>query len=341
MNRTEASTFGWVWLQLLGSIVALTAIATQLPGPLTATSVVAGTRHVAGPAVLDTTALTAASLLVWSLLVWAIVTAALAVMTRLPGGPGRVAAAALRRVAPTALRRALIAGVGLSLLAGTTACGSDRSAPVGAGASANVVPVVTATAPPDHGTAARGVPSPGPTVADTPTIDQALPDPGPAAGSIDLDWPVHRPGADPRAPKVDLDWPTGAAGSAGSTAPAASTTPASPTAETGAGQSERTSAATSLTVVIVHAGDTLWSLAEHQLRETGGPITDARIDASWRLWYSANRSVIGADPDLILPGQHLHPPPHPAPPAPPAPPPTRANPTTPTTPTTPTNGATS
>jgi nucleoid-associated protein YgaU len=32
------------------------------------------------------------------------------------------------------------------------------------------------------------------------------------------------------------------------------------------------------------------------------------VAASWPRWYAANRRVIGADPDLILPGQILRPP---------------------------------
>jgi nucleoid-associated protein YgaU len=31
----------------------------------------------------------------------------------------------------------------------------------------------------------------------------------------------------------------------------------------------------------------------------------AQVDAAWRADYAANRSVVGADPDLIHPGQVL------------------------------------
>ncbi|MFC1420341.1 transglycosylase family protein [Streptacidiphilus cavernicola] len=44
----------------------------------------------------------------------------------------------------------------------------------------------------------------------------------------------------------------------------------------------------------VRHGDTLWAIAE-QLRIPGG----------WQPLYAANRAVVGADPDLILPGEHL------------------------------------
>lgn len=54
--------------------------------------------------------------------------------------------------------------------------------------------------------------------------------------------------------------------------------------------------------VTVRRGDTLWHLAAAHLPEAA---TDAEIAAEWQRWYSLNRTVIGADPDLILPGQRL------------------------------------
>jgi len=47
----------------------------------------------------------------------------------------------------------------------------------------------------------------------------------------------------------------------------------------------------------------LWSIAARHLAPGA---SDAQVDAAWRAWYAANRPVIGADPDLILPGQLLH-----------------------------------
>jgi hypothetical protein len=55
----------------------------------------------------------------------------------------------------------------------------------------------------------------------------------------------------------------------------------------------------------VHRGDTLWSLVERHL---GPHCTAAEIAAEWPRWHAANRSVIGPDPDLLLPGQRLRPP---------------------------------
>ncbi|HYO18629.1 MAG TPA: hypothetical protein VES02_08205 [Dermatophilaceae bacterium] len=60
--------------------------------------------------------------------------------------------------------------------------------------------------------------------------------------------------------------------------------------------------------VVVLRGDTLWSIAADHL---GPAASSADIDAEWHRWLAANRDVIGADPNLILPGQLLSPPPSP------------------------------
>ena len=57
--------------------------------------------------------------------------------------------------------------------------------------------------------------------------------------------------------------------------------------------------------VVVRRGDTLWDIAARAL---GPDASVADIAASWPGWYAANRSTIGPDPDLILPGQLLRPP---------------------------------
>jgi hypothetical protein len=57
--------------------------------------------------------------------------------------------------------------------------------------------------------------------------------------------------------------------------------------------------------VVVRRGDTLWDIAARAL---GPDASAADIAASWPRWHAANRSTIGPDPDLILPGQLLRPP---------------------------------
>jgi nucleoid-associated protein YgaU len=55
--------------------------------------------------------------------------------------------------------------------------------------------------------------------------------------------------------------------------------------------------------VTVRPGDSLWRIAAAHLPRPAGP---ASIAAAWPRWYAANRRTIGADPDLLLPGQLLH-----------------------------------
>lgn len=57
--------------------------------------------------------------------------------------------------------------------------------------------------------------------------------------------------------------------------------------------------------VVVRPGDSLWRIAAAEL---GPAATPGRLARAWPQWYAANRAVIGADPDVIRPGQHLRPP---------------------------------
>ncbi len=67
----------------------------------------------------------------------------------------------------------------------------------------------------------------------------------------------------------------------------------------------RPGAADSTETVTVRRGDTLWDLAARHL---GAGATDGEIAAEWPRWYAANQETVGADPDLLLPGQQLAPP---------------------------------
>jgi nucleoid-associated protein YgaU len=58
--------------------------------------------------------------------------------------------------------------------------------------------------------------------------------------------------------------------------------------------------------VEVRPGDTLWGLAAAEL---GPGATAGAVARRWPRWYAANRTNIGTDPDLILPGQQLRRPP--------------------------------
>ncbi len=54
--------------------------------------------------------------------------------------------------------------------------------------------------------------------------------------------------------------------------------------------------------VVVLRGDSLWAIAARLLPDGSA---DPAIDAAWRELYAANRAVVGADPNLLLPGQVL------------------------------------
>lgn len=51
----------------------------------------------------------------------------------------------------------------------------------------------------------------------------------------------------------------------------------------------------------VRPGDSLWDIAEMKL----GTVEARRIARYWPRIHRANRAVIGADPNLIVPGQVL------------------------------------
>jgi LysM repeat protein len=59
-------------------------------------------------------------------------------------------------------------------------------------------------------------------------------------------------------------------------------------------------------VHVVVPGDTLWGIAAARL---GPEATVTRTAAEWPGWWRVNRDVIGEDPDLLVPGQRLLPPP--------------------------------
>lgn len=53
---------------------------------------------------------------------------------------------------------------------------------------------------------------------------------------------------------------------------------------------------------VVQPGDSLWNLVAAEL---GPEATAAAVAERWPQWYAANHAVIGADPDLLVPGQVL------------------------------------
>ena len=54
--------------------------------------------------------------------------------------------------------------------------------------------------------------------------------------------------------------------------------------------------------VVVRRGDTLWALARRDLGPRAG---NAAVAGRWHAIYALNRGLVGADPDVIHPGQQL------------------------------------
>jgi nucleoid-associated protein YgaU len=83
--------------------------------------------------------------------------------------------------------------------------------------------------------------------------------------------------------------------------PAAGDTPRTPSLPTAPAP-----ASASAVVYVVVGGDSLWAIAErHLASRTGRTPSSSEIDRLWREIYEANHEIIGSDPDLIFPGQHL------------------------------------
>ena len=107
------------------------------------------------------------------------------------------------------------------------------------------------------------------------------------------------------APAPVPDWPDASGsiartGTAPATSPGPSSVPAPP---------DWPSSHASGAHVVVR-GDCLWDIAAARLSaHLGRTPTDAEIARDVRAWWTTNAAVIGPDPDVLLPGQVLQPPP--------------------------------
>src|SRR5215218_10141741 len=106
----------------------------------------------------------------------------------------------------------------------------------------------------------------------------------PSASATVLHLPARPPTAEEQTPGPVPDWPA-------LEAPATDAVPDWPPAATG-------------DVHVVVRGDCLWSIAEDQLlRRSGRAPSAAEVATTVHAWWTTNEAVIGADPDLLLPGQ--------------------------------------
>jgi nucleoid-associated protein YgaU len=264
--------------QVVLAAALLATVLLALTGPTPAEA--ARDLRLAPSAVEPTAPLVAAlSLIAWALAGWLTLTVALTLLARAPGRAGGAATALTRRIAPPALHRLVGAALGATAVAGTLL----------------VSPATAAPAPAPAPASALREPPAGPVVFDLdwPVVVAAA---GPAPGrGAPADAPVAADVPDPVAPDP--------------VAPAQ-------VAPDQVAPDQVAPGPVAVGRVVVRPGDTLWGLAERALAQQAAtsaapaavPST-ARIACAWPSWWSVNREVVGDDPDLLLPGTVLRPPP--------------------------------
>lgn len=184
---------------------------------------------------------------------------------------------AILRLSPVFLRRLASAVLGAQLAAGSVALAVPTAASASVTASAPV-PTAASTVASMGASAVAAAAAAASKVAAT--SQTRLPG-GPGIGC-----PPGHQDADPGPPPpVNPVW-----------------TPSPPPARTGLLVPGRRPGVPEPRLVTVLRGDSLWAIAA---RELGGTANDADIAAAWRHIYRANASVVGPDPDLLLPGQEL------------------------------------
>jgi len=264
--------------------------------------------------------------------------AALCVGARTVGLTWRAGERAVQRFAPAAVRRVLGVAVATTLAA-TVATGAGAAEPLAGPAAAPVgqpagqVQVVDLGWMPSTAvTEGATRPVARPTAAPTPVPDDLgwVPS-GPAhdetsarsdertpAATATADAAVVAPSSAPSPTASPAATVTAASSDDGRTAttdvapdPAAPrTTPARRTSAQPAAEapsrtpttSRAAGAASDDVVVVVRAGDTLWSIAAEHL---GSDASTRDVAAAWPAWFHANADEIGDDPDHIVPGQRL------------------------------------
>jgi hypothetical protein len=225
----------------------------------------------------DSAAITLTSALMWLAACWLSCGLLAAAASTLPGKIGRLGTAVSVRLMPAALRRVVIGAAGVSLLLSPAQALAE-----GASSTTPPTPAATETAPPA-------------TV--TWPLDQSSVVPIPSGSSAE----------------DEIKWPTDVAQSIVNSSPSETTpTPSSanpPVARppvlatiTVPVRSAPAGARLQAPQVTVQPGDSLWLIAAHRL---GPDATYAQIAAEWPAWYGANRPVVGDNPNLLLPGQHL------------------------------------
>lgn len=233
------------------------------------------------PIGVDDALLASTAALALALLAWLSIGMLLETLARVPGQVGRSAARASAAVSPLVVRRAAAVVIGAGLSAALSPGVSLASTTASLAASIRV------SAAPTPGTPHTSL-APSATGGTTDAGAGRLPDPGFA--------PLPDPGFAPTATPETGPPPS---------QPFVAERPvvrAQPDVQILAPSDRREGQWGPTREAVVHRGDSLWSIAARHL---GREPSDAEIAREWPRWFAVNRSVIGPDPDLLLPGQVL------------------------------------
>jgi hypothetical protein len=247
----------------------------------------------------------------------------------LPGRIGQLGRSAAA-VTPPAIRRIVLAATGAAILVAPVASYAD--APAASSQAPSQVRTSAAANPPTDppASAQPAVTEPAltwptdPPASDSPSGDPIGASTPTSTTTAAAPVPISTAGQDamPGSPTLSVQNPVTAATSRAAPGASEVPRPSSTTAPTAAGiptsprpaptvpapapaRTPRQSKAVGTDDVTVGSGDSLWLITAHRL---GAGASGARIAAEWPRWYAANRTAIGADPDLIQPGTRLQPP---------------------------------
>ena len=210
---------------------------------------------------------------------------------------GSALAGCARLLAPRILRNAIAALLGVAIAATPAVANADSPRP---GSNSN--PRLSS----DQALSPAWAPG------STPAVRAELtPDPVPSTPQLDLlpGWAPEHPGTLEH-PESSASPRTAAPSPTGSASPTAQPRKTESPGARVQGPSPVVTPPRRATVdhddeIVVRRGDTLWSLAERHL---GPGTTDGEIAVEWPHWFTANRDVIGNDPDHLVPGERLRPP---------------------------------
>ncbi|MGX7679198.1 LysM peptidoglycan-binding domain-containing protein [Jatrophihabitans sp. DSM 45814] len=230
----------------------------------------------------------------WLVALWLALGLGSTALGLLPGRIGSIGRGLATKFAPLALQRIVIGAAGASILLGTTMASADPLPP-----SDSAVTVAASSLP---------------------AIDWVRGGPPQRTQTVTAPEPVAT-GASPVTNGPAITWPTDVGENAKvgqnarpSAAPATRTSPprmapSAPKNQIGRGGTRvnipggAPTHAQLPTSMTVKRGDSLWLIAAHRL---GPQTTAAQIAREWPRWYAQNRSVVGDDPGLLVPGEQLN-----------------------------------